>query len=246
MGYDHHILLPGVPASSARGALGWCSVVLVRGAGQNIIFDTGSHGDRRQLIGALDRLDIAPADIQSVYLSHFHYDHALNADIFPNARLLVSVKEWEYVQSGAFRKAGDPFVPTSLIAWAAERVELFEAGQDLLPGLVALPLPGHTPGLCGLLLEQEKTLLAGDGVKNGWEFARRQPPPCFFSTRAALESYERAAAAAKLIVPGHDRPFRVGPEGKIAYVAESSVEISFFPDPGAPPRTIPLSSNESI
>jgi N-acyl homoserine lactone hydrolase len=244
MGYQHHILLPGVPVSSARGALGWCSVVLVQAAGQNLIFDTGSHGDRQQLISALKHHNISPADIQSVYLSHFHYDHVLNADIFPKARLLLSIKEWDYVQNGAFQDAADPYVPTSLIAWAAKRVELFDEGQEVLPGLVPLPLPGHTPGLCGLLLKQEKVLLAGDGVKNGWEFTRRQPPPCFFSTHAALESYERATAAAELIVPGHDRPFRIGSGGKIDYVAEPSIEIRFCPDPGAPPQVIPLFSNE--
>lgn len=240
MGYDHQILLTGVPVSSARGAIGWSSVVLVQGEGQHLIFDTGSYGDRRQLIAALLSAGLSPADIQSVYLSHFHYDHVLNADLFPKARLLLSKREWEYVQSGAFRKADDPYVPTSLIAWAANRVMLFEEGDEVLPGLVPLPLPGHTPGLCGLLLKQEKVLLAGDGVKNGWELARRQPPPSFFSADAALESYGRALAAAEVIVPGHDRPFRVGRGGSIDYLTDASVEISLCSDPGAPPRAIPL------
>ncbi len=240
MGYDYQILLPGVPVSSSRGALGWCSVVLVQGAGQHLIFDTGSNGDRHQLLTALKQQAVSPQDITAVFLSHFHYDHVLNADIFPNARLLLSLTEWDYVRSGAFQKAADPYVPTSLIAWAANRLEIFDESQDVFPGLAPLPLSGHTPGLCGLLLRRERVLLAGDGVKNGWEFTRRQPPPCFFSTDAALESYQRAAAAADLIVPGHDRPFRIDPAGKIDYIGQPSVEIRFCPDPSAPPRVIPL------
>ncbi|RPJ71883.1 MAG: hypothetical protein EHM15_10135 [Desulfobacteraceae bacterium] len=87
-------------------------------------------------------------------------------------------------------------------------------------------------------------LLAGDGVKNGWEFVRQQPPPCFFSPQAAVESYKRAAAAAAVIVPGHDRPFRIMASGKIDYLADTSVNISFFPDPADGPRKITLASKE--
>lgn len=241
MDNSYNILLPGVPVSSNRGALGWCSVVLIRGAGQNVLFDTGSYGDRSQLIAALQAHHLSADDIRTVFLSHFHYDHVLNADLFPNARLLISAAEWDYVQSGAFHQANDPYVPTGFIPWAEQRVEVWNEAQELLPGLIPLPLPGHTPGLCGLLLTKEKVLMAGDGVKNGWEFVRRQPPPSFFSSKAALESYRRAAAVAELIIPGHDRPFRIHQTSGIDYLAGSPVEISFSPATSAFPRKIPLS-----
>ncbi len=241
MTWTHHILLPGLPAASPRGALGWCNVVLLERQGQRLLFDTGSHGDRAPLLAALAGLGLAPRDINLVFLSHFHYDHALNAEIFPQARLFISRAEHQYVSGGGFQKAGDPYVPLALAAYLAKRLELVEDGQEVLPGLKALALPGHTPGTTGLWLPEEGLLLAGDGVKNAWEFSRDAPPPCFGRPEDALESYARVRALGKaVVVPGHDRPFALGPNGLGPRLPGQAISLSLCPDPGAPPRVLEL------
>ena len=238
MAYAYHILLPGVPVSSTRGALGWCSVVLVESAGFKLLFDTGSHGDRSRLLESFEETGVSPADIQAVFLSHFHFDHVMNADLFPRARFHLSRREWEYARSDEHPENGDHFVPRLLIPWIGERLALFDPGEEIRPGLRSVGLPGHTPGLCGLLLEAEGVLLAGDGIKNAWELVNRVPPPVFFSAEAALESYRRAVEAARVIVPGHDRPFAVEKEGRIRYLAHYPVELSCLPDPAGGPQKI--------
>ncbi|RPJ71884.1 MAG: MBL fold metallo-hydrolase [Desulfobacteraceae bacterium] len=146
MGYDYQILLPGVPVSSSRGALGWCSVVLIQGERRNLIFDTGSHGDRQHLLAALASHGLSPGDIHTVFLSHFHYDHVLNADLFPNARLLISPAEWDYVKSNAFHQANDPYVPTGFIAWAGQRVEVFDQPGSYFRAWPRCPFPATRRG----------------------------------------------------------------------------------------------------
>ena len=106
MAWTFHLLLPGMPAASPRGALGWCNVVLLQQDGFRMLFDTGSHGDRAPLLAALGDRNLAPGDIQAIFLSHFHYDHALNAEIFPQARLFLSRAEHGYARKGDKADAG--------------------------------------------------------------------------------------------------------------------------------------------
>jgi metal-dependent hydrolase (beta-lactamase superfamily II) len=54
---------------------GVCGVYLVTTPDTRILFDTGHVGRRRALLRALSDLELTPADIDVVVLSHAHWDH---------------------------------------------------------------------------------------------------------------------------------------------------------------------------
>ena len=234
------IVLPGVPVSSSRGATGWLSVVLLETGGKKILFDTGSYGDRGRLLEKLGEMRIAPRDIDTVFLSHCHFDHSVNAEVFPSAELLMSRTEYEYAFNEDFLRSSDPYVPMTILEKLKPRFTLIEEGYEPAEGIRAVTLPGHTPGLMGLYLERDRTLLAGDAVKNAWEFIRNQAPPSFFKEEASLGSYDKARSLADVIVPGHDRSFRITKDGGLEYLLTESVELNYVGDPHADPKPITL------
>jgi len=236
---SYEILLPGVPVSSRRGALGWCSVVLVRAGGRNILFDTGSYGDRAQLLERLGSIGLAPRDVDLVVASHFHFDHIANAELF-GCDVALSERERRYAVEAEYLAANDPFVPRALVPFLAGRLQPLRDGDEVAPGARAVSLPGHTPGTMGLLLEEEGVLLTGDAVKNAWDFVRGAPPPAFHSAATAPENYRRIRQVARTVVPGHDRPFHVLPDGSVAYAASAEVGLDLYADPGSPARPVRL------
>jgi len=233
------VVLQGVPVSSARGALGWSNAVLFRSRGRTILFDTGSCGDRRLLIDRLAALGVAPTEIDLVFGSHFHFDHVANAEIL-DCPVALSAEEWRYVEAGHYLKAEDPFVPRALIPYLRERIATVEDGEEVAPGVRAVLLPGHTPGTCGLLFSEERVLLTGDAVKNAWDFARGEPPPCFHSRETAVANYARIRAMARVVVPGHDRAFEIGGDGALRHLSSSEVVLDVYADPGAAGRQVRL------
>lgn len=205
---DTAILLPGFPGKADRGFFGWCNVVLLTAPDVTMIVDTGSHGDRSLLVEALAARGIAPQSVERLFITHLHYDHCLNADLFPNAEILVSRRDWEYAWSDEPTKRGDLFVPRQYLSYlASRRIRLIEEGDTVASGVRALVLPGHTPGCAGLFIEESGLLIAGDALKSAREFAHRDPGLCFDSLQTALASIERIAALAKFILPGHDSIF---------------------------------------
>jgi glyoxylase-like metal-dependent hydrolase (beta-lactamase superfamily II) len=236
----YRILLPGVPVTSGRGALGWCNVVLLRRSGKNILFDTGSYGDRQPLVARLAACGLAPEDIDLVFASHFHYDHVANAEIFA-CPVAVSERERCYATQAEYLARHDPFVPRALIPFLGARLTGVPEGDEVAPGVRTVALPGHTPGTTGLLLEGEGVLLAGDAVKNAWDFVRGEPPPSFHSRDTAPGNYQRIRELARVVVPGHDRPFELLPGGGVRYLAsELEVRLELFADPAQPPSPLTL------
>ncbi|MFW2366492.1 MAG: MBL fold metallo-hydrolase [Desulforhopalus sp.] len=234
------ILLAGIPITSSRGALGWSTVALIQTGGHNLLVDTGSYGDRAQLLIALDKIALPPEKIDGLFLTHFHYDHLLNFDLFPNAVIYLSAEEIKYVQGGGYQTANDPFVPAALYPLLEGRIIPYSGDVELLPGVRTVPLPGHTPGMTGLLLDREGVLFAGDGIKNGHEFVKGQPPPVFGDSEDALRSYQRGTELAQIIVPGHDNPFRLHQASTIEYLNSFSLDIVLADKPYEKPRTISL------
>jgi glyoxylase-like metal-dependent hydrolase (beta-lactamase superfamily II) len=221
---DWKVLLLGIPASSSRGFLGWCNVSLIKFSSKNeyALFDTGNNGDRKQLLSALDESGIESSKIKHVILSHLHYDHVLNAELFNSAKFYISAKEVDYFLAGA---NGDIYYPSNylemFLAKREKDIVLVEEGSELYSSTF-LVLPGHTAGSLGFFFN--KCLFAGDALKYATEAVSLSSTFAYYSKSDADNSIRRIVGMADVIVPGHDAPFSVK-DGKINYLSKDKVMI---------------------
>lgn len=211
--YEIVPILQGVPITSNRGALGWSSSTIIKGHDRVLLFDTGSCGDRNLFLSRLADHGFSLDSIDFIVLSHFHFDHMVNAELFPASRIVLSAPELEYIRSGAFQRATDPFVSLAHIHTLHSRLSPVDERQEIAPGVQALLLPGHTPGSMGLWIPEQGILLAGDAVKNRYDFDHNTPPACFGPQSEALASMHRIRSLASTILPGHDIPFSLARDG---------------------------------
>src|SRR6185369_14974036 len=108
--------IPGFPVSSlVAGAeegrkLDIAMMVwLIRGNGRNVLVDSGFYhpqffkswkiGDFVRPDEAVARAGVPADEITDLVLTHAHWDHADGADLFPNARIWIQKKEFDYYTS---------------------------------------------------------------------------------------------------------------------------------------------------
>ncbi|MFA5258766.1 MAG: MBL fold metallo-hydrolase [Candidatus Pacearchaeota archaeon] len=65
-------------------------VYFIRIGKDNILIDTSSKQARPELLDELKQLKIEPKDIHIILLTHRHYDHIENLELFPNAKVYDS------------------------------------------------------------------------------------------------------------------------------------------------------------
>ncbi len=128
---------------------------------------------------------LAPASVRWVCLSHLHTDHAGRVDAFPAARVLVAREEWERARGFPGRVRGylphrwPRAVEPELVDLSGPAVGPFPRSYDVAGDgrLRLVPLPGHTPGHVGLLVDA-RLLLAGDAeeVPPGFRVLRAHEP----------------------------------------------------------------------
>jgi glyoxylase-like metal-dependent hydrolase (beta-lactamase superfamily II) len=120
--------------------------LLVRLPGRIVLIDTGlGAGAHGVLLASLAKAGVAPADITDVLITHSHGDHVgglANAGVlvFPNATIRMSAREWTWMQTqGGGRLAGI----------VAGKVATFAPGAEVVAGITAVAIDGHTPGHVG-------------------------------------------------------------------------------------------------
>lgn len=153
---------------------------VVRGAGHTVLIDGGAGGFKQwggQLRTNLALAGIEPAAIDTILLTHAHPDHVgglvndAGQAAFPHAELVVHQQEVKFWQddgnlSRASERARGNFAKARQVFDAyVDRLRMFDDGQ-VLPGISALPLPGHTDGHTGYVLESrdQGLLVWGDVV----------------------------------------------------------------------------------
>ncbi len=131
-----------------NGILSSMSTFLVETDGVRILFDTGMGAPDSRLLSGLASLDVNPADIKYLYLTHFHGDHIggmMKGDsiVFPNAEVYASKVEYDaWLKMPSERNAQ---VVKTMNAYK-DRLHLFEFGETLPGNVVTMNAEGHTPG----------------------------------------------------------------------------------------------------
>ena len=192
---------------------------------QHILVDTGEgqHQDdvKGRLMEGLETLGVSPEQIDVIIITHFHLDHIwgmIDPDgglVFPNARVVVPLNEWNHWRSDAFmatldetrvqalRRAFDPYVE-------AGRLDKIDDDREIVPGIRYVPMVGHTPGHAGLsIVSGEARLLhIADTAHLPLQLQYMDAPPRFdfdeaqaASTRRAV--FERAHETGDLLLVYH-------------------------------------------
>ena len=141
---------------------------ILRGPDGTTLIDAGAADAFGPALGkaraALQEAGIRPEQIDRVLLTHIHGDHALGlldgtAPWLPRAEVLAPETDLAFFTDPAARAAQPeakrgPFdIAANLVRAYAGRLRPFPSGQvPGMPGIEALPLPGHTPGHTGYLL----------------------------------------------------------------------------------------------
>jgi glyoxylase-like metal-dependent hydrolase (beta-lactamase superfamily II) len=137
----------------------------------------------RRLLRTSDRESPAsgytPEQVDEVLLTHLHADHVGGIapggiSAFPNAVIRSSKLDADHWLNDMNEKAAPDFLrpmfegdKASLKPYiAAGRYISFEGEQEMVPGIRAIPLPGHTPGHTSYAVEsrRQKLLVWGDVV----------------------------------------------------------------------------------
>jgi len=125
------------------------------------------------LLRALADAGLRPQDVDAVLMTHMHGDHVAglydgDRSVFPNAELVVSEAErdfWDAPEQLDELQRGQLEMAHAGFAIHAGRTTLVGPGDEPVPGVSVVALPGHTPGHVGYRVDGPGPLLIwGDVV----------------------------------------------------------------------------------
>lgn len=206
---DIEVLTYGFSFNSDQGSFGMSTNSLVTVGNQTILVDTGPSSRRAWLHRALESKDLAPEDVDIVILTHMHWDHCQNTDLFRNARILVHPTEMDYARN----PNRSDFACAQYMADMVDKMklELVSEGDKVVDGVTIVETPGHTKGHISVAVDggSEHVLIAGDALPDSGSVIRGLPTNVFWDVEDAKTSVEKMVASSRVFYPGHDRPFRL-------------------------------------
>lgn len=136
--------------------------MLIDAGGAGIIPTIGEMHDQLALTG------VSPDEIDIVFCTHLHPDHIgglmqHDKPVFANATLWVHQAELDFwgnqdIAAGAPDEVKPFFhAAQNVIAGYQDSLHPFSSQVECIPGVITMPLPGHTPGHTGLQIGTPET-----------------------------------------------------------------------------------------
>jgi glyoxylase-like metal-dependent hydrolase (beta-lactamase superfamily II) len=199
-------------------------VWLIRGDGREIVVDTGfsaataARRQRDHLRCPTEGLGLMNSDskkTKDVVITHLHYDHVGNFDLFPAATFHLQDKEMQYATGRhmahpVFRGAFDVEDVVGMVRNTyAGRVKFHDGDATIAPGVSLHFIGGHTMGLQVVRVATRRgwVVLASDASHFYANMEQQRPFPIVYSVADMVEGYARLRALADSpahIIPGHD------------------------------------------
>lgn len=194
---DFEQITKGINIKPNKGAFGYASITLLKDENENILFDTGSYGVRNVIKDLLKK-----QKIDKLFISHLHFDHCSNLDLFINSKIYINERELKNL----FENNEDIDLYKPLLKIINEYdVTTFNDEINITNNIKTVLTYGHTVGHSSLEFKQgeRRILIAGDAIKslndylNSNEYGNAQNPDEYIKTKENIKSnYD-------VIIPGH-------------------------------------------
>ncbi|WP_103663145.1 N-acyl homoserine lactonase family protein [Microbacterium sp. CJ77] len=216
--------------SVTEGVMVPVPVWLIQGAGEIILVDTGlgdvdevaniqhrygvdfvtRRGDDQDLIIQLAGLGLRPEDVDTVILTHLHFDHIGNNELFTNARFIVQRDELPNALTPP--NFGMFYYPEYAYKVKAieDRLQIIDGDLQLEPGIDLIRVGGHTPGSMAVMVDTDagRVCIAGDLMYNYRNLELDWPQGSFWDLPDLVAAYARVKREADIVLPAHDWKIR--------------------------------------
>lgn len=194
---DFEQITKGINIKPNKGAFGYASITLLKDGNEEILFDTGSYGVRNVIKDLLKK-----EKIDKLFISHLHFDHCSNLDLFRNSKIYINEKELRNLYEN--NDDSDLYKPLLKIINEYD-VNTFNDEINISNNIKIVLTYGHTVGHSSLEFKQGKRriLVAGDAIKslndylNINKYGNAQNPDKYIKTKENIKNnYD-------VIIPGH-------------------------------------------
>lgn len=155
---------------------------------------------------------IDPLQVDWLFLTHLHYDHASNLHLFPNARIVVSRRGFTSTVAPKYpHMVPHPLFPHDSLAYlvneARDRLILSEESDgEITPGVSVYYVGGHT--MCSQSIRvntaEGSAILSGDTIFYYGNLERNHPVGLNVNLIECYDAMERVRREAAVFIPAHD------------------------------------------
>lgn len=155
---------------------------------------------------------VDPADVEWLFLTHLHYDHASNVHLFPNARIVVNRRGWIADLAPRYPQlVPHPLFPHDSMAYllnaARDRLVLAEESDgEIAPGISVFYVGGHT--MCCQAIKVKTTrgtaIFPSDTIFYYGNLEQNHPIGLNLNLIECYDCMARVRREADIVIPAHD------------------------------------------